>query len=400
MVALPKKSLSVSSVSIDSSTTLRKTFALLAAACAGDEAATRFEDLDLDDWAAVETAAEGGEVNWWLFGGDDRINSYIDDHVVPAAEALGVTLRRTPVADTADAVSTVLTTVRAGEEVGAVDLIWINGENFANGVEAGLWREGWATRLPNAVLVDPATVEEDFGVRVEGRESPWSRALFVLAHDAPRLPEPPRSLDELRRFAEEHPGRFTYPAPPDFTGSAFVRQVVAALGEDEAFTWLTELQPLLWEEGRTFPADEAELNELFANGEVDITMSYDPAFVQTAVAQGRFPATARPFVLDEGTLQNTSYVAMPVTAPNPAAAMVIANLLLDPDLQAIKADPAVLGVPTVLDLDRLDEEQRALFATVTDSPYLLTDYGTLVDELPADRVEAIEQRWVDEVRGS
>ena len=80
--------------------------------------------------------------------------------------------------------------------------------------------------------------------------------------------------------------------------------------------------------------------------------------------------------------------------------MVIANLLLDPDLQAIKADPAVLGVPTVLDLDRLDEEQRALFATVTDSPYLLTDYGTLVDELPADRVEAIEQRWVDEVRGS
>ena len=175
---------------------------------------------------------------------------------------------------------------------------------------------------------------------------------------------------------------------------------MAALGEDEAFTWLTELQPLLWEEGRTFPADEAELNELFANGEVDITMSYDPAFVQTAVAQGRFPATARPFVLDEGTLQNTSYVAMPVTAPNPAAAMVIANLLLDPDLQAIKADPAVLGVPTVLDLDRLDEEQRALFATVTDSPYLLTDYGTLVDELPADRVEAIEQRWVDEVRGS
>ena len=374
--------------------------ALTAAACTGGDAATRFEDLDLDDWTSVEAAAEGEEVSWWLFGGDDRINGYIDEHVVPAAEELGITLRRTPVDDTADAVNAVLSTVRAGEEVGSVDLIWINGENFANGVEAGLWREGWATHLPNAALVAPDTVDEDFGVPVRGRESPWSRALFVFAHDGARVADPPRSFDELLRFARANPGRFTYPAPPDFTGSAFVRQVVAALGEEEAFAWLGELQPLLWEQGRTFPADEAELNALFANGEVDVAMSYDPAFVQTAVAQGRFPATARPFVLEDGTLQNTSYVAMPVTAPHPAAAMVLADLLLEPGLQAIKADPEVLGVPTVLDLDRLDPDQRALFGDVAASPYLLADYGTLVDELPADRVEAIEQRWLDEVRGT
>ena len=259
---------------------------------------------------------------------------------------------------------------------------------------------GLGTKLPNAALVDPDTVETDFGVPVEGRESPWSRALFVFAHDGARLADPPRSFDELLRFAEANPGRFTYPALPDFTGSAFVRQVVAALGEDAAFDYLAELQPLLWEEGATFPADEAELNELFANGEVDIAMSYDPAFVQTAVAQGHFPETARPFVLDEGTLQNTSYVVMPATAPNPAAAMVLANLLLDPNLQAIKADPEVLGVPTVLDLDRLDEEQRALFGTVTEAQYLLADYGQLVDELDADQVEVIEQRWIDELRSS
>ena len=371
---------------------------LSAVACSGTPATTGFEDLDLDDWSAVRAAAEGATVDWWLFGGDDRINSYIDEHVVPAADELGITLRRTPVADTADAVNTVLSTVRAGEEVGTIDLIWINGENFANGVEADLWREDWAGRLPNAELVDPATVDEDFGIPVEGRESPWSRALFVFAHDGARLADPPRSFDELLRFARANPGRFTYPAPPDFTGSAFVRQVVAALGEDAAFAWLAELQPLLWEEGRTFPADEAELNALFADGQVDIAMSYDPAFVVTGVDQGRFPMTTRPFVLEEGTLQNTSYVAMPVTAPDPAGAMVVADLLLEPGLQAIKADPAVLGVPTVLDLQRLDPQQRALFSGATDSPYLLTDYGTLVEELPAARVEVIEQRWIEEIR--
>ena len=159
---------------------------LLAAACSGSST-NDFDELDLDDFSSVEAAADGGTVNWWLFGGDDRINGYLDDVVEPAAAELGITLNRVPITDTADAVNAVLTTVRAGEEVGEVDLIWINGENFANGVEAGLWREGWATALPNAALVDPASVEEDFGVPVEGRESPWSRALFVFAHDGERL---------------------------------------------------------------------------------------------------------------------------------------------------------------------------------------------------------------------
>lgn len=373
--------------------------AVATAACTSTPT-NQFGQLDLEDWEAVEAAAEGQTVTWWLFGGDDRINSYIDDHVVPAAAELGVTLRRNPVDDTADAVNAVLNEVRAGQDVGDVDLIWINGENFANGAAADLWREGWATQLPNAELVDPATVEEDFGVPVMGQESPWSRALFVFAHDSARVATPPASFGELLAFARDNPGRFTYPAPPDFTGSAFVRQVVAAMSEDAAFDYLTDLQPLLWQSGRTFPADEAELNTLFANGEVDIAMSYDPAFVQTAVTQGRFPETARPFVLQEGTLQNTSYVAMPVTAPAPAGAMVVANLLLDPELQAIKADPDVLGVPTVLDRDRLTPDQRALFGEAVGSPYLLDDYGTLVDELPAARVEELEQRWIDQLRGS
>jgi putative spermidine/putrescine transport system substrate-binding protein len=52
----------------------------------------------------------------------------------------------------------------------------------------------------------------------------------------------------------------TYPAPPDFTGSAFVRQAVAALGEDEAFALLAELKPLQWREGVTLPGSEAELS--------------------------------------------------------------------------------------------------------------------------------------------
>ncbi len=341
--------------------------------------------------------ARGQTVQWWLFGGDDRVNAYIDEHVIPAAAELDVTLERVPISDTADAVQRVVAEVQAGEEEGAVDLIWINGENFAAGKQAGLWLQDWAGDLPNARFVDPDTVDTDFGVPVEGQESPWSRALFVFAHDTERVPDPPGTFEELLAFARGNPGRMTYPAPPDFTGSAFVRQVVDAMGEDAAMAWLSELQPLLWRDGRTHPGSEAELNQLFANDEVDLAMSYDPGFVQTAVAQGTFPETTRPFVLDRGTLNNVSYVTIPANAADRAGALVVANLLLDPELQAIKADPAVLGVPTVLDLDRLGPEQQAAFDDALDSPYVLEDHGPLLPELPVDRVEAIEDRWRREV---
>ena len=147
-----------------------------------------------------------------------------------------------PVTDTAAAVQRVVAERRAGKDSGGgVDLIWINGENFAAGKKAGLWLENWATTLPNARFLDTTRPDhhDDFQVPVDGQEAPWSRAGFVFASDVAR---PPGSLDELLAYAKANPGRFTYPAPPDFTGSAFVRQVVAAKGEDAAFAYLQELR--------------------------------------------------------------------------------------------------------------------------------------------------------------
>lgn len=358
------------------------------------------DGIDLADFEQVREAAEGQNVRWWIFGGDERINRYIDDEVVPAAEEqLGVDLEVVGVDDTADAVQRVISERRAGEQEGSVDLIWLNGENFAEGKEAGLWLEDWAQQLPNAELVDfdDPTIAMDFGVPIDGQESPWSRAAFVFAHDRERTPDPPRTFPELLEYAEDNPGRITYPAPPDFTGSAFVRQAVQSLGEDEAFELLAELKPLQWRGGAAYPGNEAELNQLFGNDQVDIAMSYDPNFVATAVDQGQFAESARPYLFEGGTLQNVSYVTIPANATNVEGALAVADLLLEPELQAIKADPAGLGIPTVLDLDRLDAEQRELFETTTANPYGLSDFGTRLSELPPDRVTELDDRWEREV---
>ncbi|MBW3578559.1 MAG: ABC transporter substrate-binding protein [Actinobacteria bacterium] len=382
--------------------------AVLLTACGGEQttaaptaSATPTATAD-SDWARTLEEAEGQTVRWWLFGGDERVNRYIDEYVVPAAEELGVTLERVPVDDTADAVQRVVAEKRAGRrQGGSVDLVWINGENFAQGKEADLWLEDWSRDLPNAELVDweDPTINTDFGVPVDGQESPWSRAVFIFAYDQQRTPEPPRTYDELLEYARDNPGRVTYPAPPDFTGSAFVRQAVYALGEEEALRLLEELKPLQWREGEAFPSNEAELNRLFGDAQVDFAMSYDPAFVETAVAKGIFPDSARPFTFETGALRNTSYVTIPDNAGRRAGALVVANLLLRPDLQAIKADPEVLGIPTVLDVSRLPGEQRSRFEQRTNSPYLLTseELGEGLRELPAHQVPEIEDRWEEVV---
>ncbi|HZD02446.1 MAG TPA: ABC transporter substrate-binding protein [Actinomycetes bacterium] len=381
-------------------TTLALSIALLLAACGGPTSRVG-EDAVPSDWAAVQAAARGQTVRWWLYGGDQRINVYIDRQVVPAAARLGVTLKRVPVADTADAVQRVLADRRAGRTTGgAVDLIWINGENFAAGKMAGLWLQDWAARLPNIryVNLDDPAIARDLGVPIDAQEAPWSRAAFVFAADRATTPQPPTTFPELLAYAKAHPGRITYPAPPDFTGSAFVRQVLQRLGSRQAgFAFLQALKPYQWRGGRTFPKSEAELNQLFADGQVDLAMSYDPSFVAGAVAKGQFPPSTRPFLLGGGALVNTSYVTIPANAANLQGAMVVANLLLDPRLQAIKADPDVVGVPTVLDPGRLPQAARRLFTTATDSPYLLSSFGRPLQELPADQVAPIEQRWLEEI---
>jgi putative spermidine/putrescine transport system substrate-binding protein len=216
--------------------TLALTLALLLAAC-GMPAAHVGERAVSSDWDSIQAAAKGQTVRWWLYGGDQRINTYIDRQVVPAAARLGVTVRRVPVADTADAVQRVLADRRAGRTTGgAVDLIWINGENFSAGKQAGLWLEDWVARLPNSRYVnleDPA-IAWDLGEPIDGQEAPWSRAAFVFAADKARTPSPPMTFPALLAYAKAHPGRITYPAPPDFTGSAFVRQAVQRLGSRQA----------------------------------------------------------------------------------------------------------------------------------------------------------------------
>lgn len=395
---------------------------LAVTACAAPEAANDGAD-DTRSWEQISRAAEGQTVDLWMYGGDQQGNSYVDDVLAPAAADLGVTLRRVPVADTKDAMNRVLAERQAGSDDGAVDLVWVNGDNFATGKQADAWLCDWSEKLPNLDLVDPddPLLSEDFGTAVDGCEAPWHKAQFSLVYDSAKVTDPPTSMAEVLEWAEAHPGRFTYPAPPDFTGSVFVRQVlystsggyaeVPAQFDQSAYDDLTpalwdtlsDLAPSLWREGRTYPRDQAALDRLYGDGEVDMTMTYGPATLTQLVADGTFPETTRVLTLDEGTVGNASFLAIPSSAADNEGAMVVADLALSAEQQAAKADPDVWGQFTVLDVDRLDAAGQQLFADLPTSP-VVPAYDVLSrnanPELSSDWVPELDDGWRRAVLGA
>lgn len=396
--------------------------ALALTACAAPGPSTDAAE-DSRSWEQVVADAQGQTVDLWMYGGDQLGNAYVDDVLAPAAAALGVTLRRVPVADTTDAMTRILAERQAGSDDGDVDLVWVNGDNFATGKQADAWLCGWSERLPSMSFVDPADplVTEDFGTPVDGCEAPWHKAQFTLVVDAARVPDPPTTMAGVLDWARDHPGRFTYPAPPDFTGSVFVRQVlysvaggserVPALFDQAAYDdlapalWeeLAGLAPSLWREGRTYPRDSVALDRLFAEGQVDMTMTYGPATLTQLVEDGTFPASTRVLPLEEGTVGNASFLAIPASAGDAEGAMVVADLALSPAQQAAKADPAVWGQFTVLDTDLLTEEDRAVFDRLPVSE-VVPPYEVLSrdadPELSSTWVPALDEGWRRAVLGA
>ncbi len=313
-----------------------------------------------------------------MWGGFPSTNAYVNGYVAERVEALyGVTVRQVPVKDIAEVVSKLLVEKEAGKvQGGSVDLMWINGENFRTCKTNDLLHGPFADRLPNQRLVDwsKASVRNDFGEPVEGLESPWGSAQVVMIYDSQRIVEPPRSLAALLAWIKAHPGRFTYPAPPDFTGSVFVRHIFYHHSGDPeiwqgdydadqfdraakaTYDTLKDLATFLWQQGQTYPENPIRLAQLLADGEIDFAISYHPAEASKMIQDGLYPDTVRTFVFDEGTIANTHFVAIPFNATDKAGAMVLANFLLSAEAQLKKADPAVWGDFPAIDTGRLDAD--------------------------------------------
>ena len=366
-------------------------------------------------WAATEQAARGQTVVFNAWGGSERINAYLQWAAAELKAAHGVTLMHVKLADTAEFVRRVRAEKAAGRQQGSADLVWINGENFLAMKREGLLFGPWAEQLPNFALVDVVgkpTTRIDFAEPVEGLEAPWGMAQLTFFVDTARAPRPaPASLAGLLDWATRHPGRFSYPRPPQFIGSTFLKQALTELASDrsglarpftpEAFArlapplwaYLDRLHPQLWRGGKQFPASPAAILQMVADGELALGLTFNPNEPANQIAAKALPATVQAFQFTAGTLGNTHFVAIPFNARAAAGAQVVANFLLSPRAQARKADLQQWGDPTVLAVDRLPPAERALFRGAA-VPGLVAEPAPVWPEPHASWVAPLEAEWL------
>ncbi len=349
----------------------------------------------LPAWEQTVAKARGQTVYWNAWAGDEKTNAFIAWVGEQVKARYGVSVQHVRLKDTAEAVTRVVAEKSAGRnQDGGVDLIWINGPNFLNMKQQGLLFGPVTQALPNFRYVDTTKKRSnviDFTTPVDGMAVPWRMAQIVFVYDSARIrnaAEVPRSAPALLDWARKHPGRLTHPDVSNFLGSTFLKQALMDLAADPAllqqpatdaifsaaaaplWTWYDALRPTLWRQGQQFPANGAAQRQLLNDGEIDITLSFNPSEAAVSVEAGLLPATVRTIGWTKGTIGNTSFVAIPYNARNKEGALVVANFLIEPETQARAQDIRQMGNLNVLDADKLSAAQRQLFAQLADHPAL------------------------------
>ncbi len=373
---------------------------------------------DPNDWDAVLEAAAGQTVYWNAWAGDSRTNRYIDWVAEQMQAEFEVEVTHVKLDDTSSAVARVLAEKQAGnDDDGSIDLVWINGENFAAMREQNLLFGPFTESLPNFALTDPDNNPEvvtDFTLPTDGYESPWGKAQITFYYDSAQTDTPPQSIDALLGWVKENPGQFSYPRIPDFTGSTFLKQALIELtdqndalyqpvvdSEFEDITtplwrYLDALHPNLWRSGRSFPDSGPHLRNLMSDGELSLAFSFYPTDAAVAVREHELPDSVRSYVLEGGTLGNVHFVAIPYNSPHKAGAMTLANFLLSPRAQATKQSLDMWGDRSVLAINQLKESDQALFEQGDSHPSALPAdalSNTLAEPHPS-WMTALQEAWL------
>jgi putative thiamine transport system substrate-binding protein len=364
------------------------------------------------DWSQIQNEAKGQTVYFNAWGGSEATNAYISWAAKEAKTRYGIDVRHVKITDAAEVVKRLQTEVAAGRtSKGSVDLMWVNGENFRNLKNGGLLFGPWAQSLPNWGLVDlNKPVQTDFSVPTEGYESPWGTAQLTFIADRVKTPKPPRSAQELLSFAKANPGRVSYPKPPDFHGTTFVKQLLLELTPNKAalqqavtpaafasvtqalWVYLDQLHPALWRNGKSFPSSAAEMHRMLGDGELKMSLTFNPNEAANLIVTKQLPSSAYSFGFTGGTIGNVHFVAIPSNANAKAGAQVFANFLLSSEAQIRKADISMWGDGTVLDVNKLPAAAQAQIRKT--APGALAESVPTLSEPHASWVEALEAEWL------
>ena len=371
-----------------------------------------------EKWEEKVAGAKNTVVNFYAWGGSPLYNDYISWVGKRVKEKFSITLNHVKITDTSSLISILLADKKANKE-GSIDIMWINGENFKNLKNHDLLVAPFTHILPHIRYTDSKEIPGiyyDFSIPTDGREAPWGRAQFIFFADKKTVPQAPKNALALLEYAKKNKGRITYPAPPDFTGVTFMKQLLIELSNhDEAlekpiidqahahkvaaplWQYLDEITPYLWQEGKNYPKNESDLLNYVSQNIIDIGFSFNVGALSNAISQDLMPETSYVFTFDKGTIGNVHFLSIPFNSQQKSAAYITINYMMSPEAQARKMNPEYWGEPTILSYNKLNAKDKAFFDAIPIKAGMPTReaLGSSLQEPHPDWVRYLEDTWAE-----
>lgn len=344
------------------------------------------------DWQQTLSQAKGQTVYFNAWGGSQEINEYLRWANTQLKEKYDVTLKHIKVADIAQTTQVLLAEKTASKEThGGVDLVWINGENFRSMKQNDLLYGPFTEKLPNWKFVDKSLpIDKDFTEATNGLEAPWGVGQLVFIHDKETLKNPPKNFKQLLSLAKTYPGKVSYPQPPEFHGSSFLKAALIELTDDKdalyepidlktqqnkfdlvtapLWAYLNELHPNTWQKGKQFPSGTSETVQLLDDRQLLLAITFNPNAANAAIENGKLVESAQTYAFEQGALSNIHFLGIPWNSSKKAGALVAINFLLSPEAQLRKADSTIWGDPSVLDLSMIEDNSTKGFSLYKSIP--------------------------------
>jgi putative spermidine/putrescine transport system substrate-binding protein len=345
------------------------------------------EDFSKKDWNQILQEAKGQTINFMMWQGDPQINKYINDYVVPSVKKEYDINVQVGAGQGNQIVSILMNEKEARKTTSDIDMCWINGETFYQLRQIDALFGPFVSLLPNSKFINLKNpfIQYDFQTPINGMECPWGNVQLCIIYNKDKVNNPPKNMAELAAYVREHPGRFTIGT--DFTGLTFLKSLLIDIAggpkelagsfsemkykkySQKLWEYINSIKPYFWKEGKTFPAAVAQMHQMFSQGELYFTMSNNDGEVDNKVADGTFPAFARSYVLDSGTIQNSHYLGIIKESAKKAAAMVVINFMISPEAQLQKQRSSVWGDGTILDLSKLPQDEKLKFDSLQNRIY-------------------------------
>ena len=339
-------------------------------------------DVSKKSWEQITADAKGQTVTMMMWQGDPLINKYMTDFVVPQVKSK-YNIQLNIVGGQGNAiVSALMSEMEAGKEKSELDMMWINGETFFQLREIQALHGPFVEQLPNNKFLnwENEFISNDFQQPVNGMECPWGNVQMAWIYDSTRVQQPPMNMAELAQWVKANPGKFTI--PNEFTGMTLLKAWLIELSgskdglkgpfnearykelSEKLWTYINDIKPYMWNQGKSFPAGVSQLHQLLVSGEVTFSLSNNDAEVDNKILQGIFLKTFKAYVPSGGTIQNSHYLGVVNRSAHKEAAMVVCNFMISPEAQFEKMKPDVWGDATVLNIDKLEGDWKEKFNNI------------------------------------